>query len=272
MAQRRQGHCPNCPHDIIDPRDLKFYRNVCGFWFHPADDAFRWRDNLRLARAGLAEVVFSSSVCVVALTLVAVLALWTQQLWLWGIAAILAVLWFQLVYFFRDPKRTIPADPALLLSPADGVVTHIDEVNAPEFPEGRAFRVSIYLSLWNVHLNRLPRSGRVVAVRYFPGCFLNARHKDCWVRNEQLWVDLEEATTGRRVRIKQISGAMARRLVCWLKVGEDVRAGERYGMIKYGSRADVLIPVSDAVEVLVRVGDKVQAGSSVLLRFKEATT
>jgi phosphatidylserine decarboxylase len=107
----------------------------------------------------------------------------------------------------------------------------------------------------------------VVNVRYFPGAFLDARHPDCPARNEQLWLDIEESESGRPIRIKQISGAIARRIVCWLKPQETVRAGDRYGMIKFGSRTEVLLPASEAVEVLVKVGDKVQGGATVLLRF-----
>lgn len=267
MAAKRQGHCPDCSHDIIDPRDLKFYRNVCGRWFHPEDDSFRWRGRLGLARWGLAEVVvysllfFGLSALIVSLALLVHWGFWAPFL-------VVLFLWFQAVSFFRDPERTIPTDPSLLVSPADGTVTHLEDVDEPDFPGGRAFRISIFLSIFNVHVNRAPRAGRVVNVRYFPGAFLDARHSDCAVRNEQLWVDLEEADTRRPIRVKQISGAIARRIVCQLKVGEEVRAGERFGMIKYGSRTDVLVPASDVLVVLVRVGDTVRGGDSVLLRFK----
>src|SRR5262249_55176577 len=173
-----------------------------------------------------------------------------------------AVLWLEVLYFFRDPERTIPADPAALVSPADGTVTHVGEVADPAFPGGRAFRISIFLSIFNVHVNRIPRTSRIVGLSYLPGAFRAARHPECAVRNEQLWIDLEEPG-GRLVRVKQISGAIARRIVCWLKLGEEVRAGERFGMIKFGSRTEVLIPAGEKVESLVRVGDKVRGGSTV---------
>ncbi len=267
MAERRQGHCPDCPHDIIDPRDLKFYRNVCGYWFRAEDDRFRWRGRLGLARAGLAEVICYSLgfLALTALVIVAgVLLHWA----FWFVLPVVLFLWFEAVSFFRDPERTLPTDPRLLLSPADGRVTHLEEVNDPDFPGGRAFRISIFLSVFNVHVNRIPRAGRVVNVRYFPGCFLDARSAECAVRNEQLWLDLEEKVTRRPVRVKQISGAIARRIVCQVKVGEEVQAGDRFGMIKYGSRTDVLIPAGEDFEVLVRVGDAVRGGSVALLQFK----
>jgi phosphatidylserine decarboxylase len=178
----------------------------------------------------------------------------------------IGLFWAEIIYFFRDPERVIPDDPAALHCPADGTVTHIGEIEDADFPGGRALRIGIFLSIFNVHVNRLPRTGRVTALRYFRGAFLDARHPDCPVKNEQLWIDLEEPG-GRQVRVKQISGALARRIVCWLKPGEEVKAGDRLGMIKLGSRTEVLVPASDAVEVKVQIGDKVKGGSTVLLQF-----
>jgi phosphatidylserine decarboxylase len=267
MAEKRQGRCDNCPHDVIDARDLKFWRNVCGYWFRPEDDRFRWRGRLGLARAGLAEVVVFS-LLFGGLSLLSVaggLALhWAFFLPL----VVLVPLWLEVIWFFRDPERAIPTNPAALVSPADGTVTHVDEVDEPDFPGGRAFRIGIFLSIFNVHVNRVPRTGRVTAVRYYPGAFLDARHPECPVRNEQLWIDLEETGPGRPLRVKQISGAIARRIVCWLKPGDEVQAGERLGMIKFGSRTEVLLPAGLALDVRVKVGDKVKGGSTTLLRFQ----
>lgn len=268
ITAKRQGSCADCPHDIIDARDLKYWRPTCGYWFREEDDPFLWRGRLGLARVGLAEVILSTLFCLGLFVALGIgTLLWRHWAFLLGIAPV-GLLWFQLVYFFRDPPRTVPTDPEALLSPADGTVTHVDEVDAPDFPGGRAFRISIYLSLWTVHLNRLPRSGRVVALQYFPGAFLNARHRECVQRNEQLWTDLLEPN-GRRVRIKQISGFAARRLVCWLRLNEEVRAGDRYGMIKFGSRTDVLVPTGEARNLFASVGDRVTAGTTVLLRYRE---
>jgi phosphatidylserine decarboxylase len=262
MASLREGRCDGCTHDVIDPRDLKLVRNTCGVRFRPDDDRFAWRGRLYLARYGLAEIVVASTLS--AAVLGALLAIGGAAAWIGG--PIVSVLWFQLVWFFRDPPRAAPPEPDAMLSPADGVVTHIDEVVAPGFPGDRAARISIYLSVWNVHLSRVPRSGRVRQLRYFRGAFLNARHKDCVQRNEQLWLDYEEPN-GRLVRVKQISGALARRLVCHVAVGEDIVAGERYGLIKYGSRMDVLIPTDTGVAWTVAIGDVVAAGTTILARF-----
>jgi phosphatidylserine decarboxylase len=269
MAAKRQGHCEGCTHDIIDPRDLKLWRNVCGYSFRPEDDRFRWRDRIGLARYGLAEVVISHlGAAIFVAAAIQGAAITGARAWWLLLAPAIALSGFAL-WFFRDPERTAPEDPDALLSPADGVITHIDEVDAPGFPGGRAARISIYLSPWNVHLQRMPRRARVTSVRYFPGAFLNARHRDCVQRNEQMWVDFAEPN-GRMMRVKQVSGAVARRLVCWLKLGEEVGAGERFGLIKFGSRADVLIPVDAPIDLQIAIGSVVAAGTSILLRYKDA--
>ncbi|MCS7046384.1 MAG: phosphatidylserine decarboxylase, partial [Gemmataceae bacterium] len=107
----------------------------------------------------------------------------------------------------------------------------------------------------------------VSKVRYFPGAFLDARDPQSAVRNEQLWIDLDDAATGRPLRVKQISGAIARRIVCWLKPGDAVVAGERFGMIKLGSRTDLLLPAGAARDLCVKVGDKVFGGATMLARW-----
>ncbi len=273
MAEKRRGQCPDCSHRIIDARDLKYYRNVCGYGFDRADDRFCWRDRLGLARYGLAEIVLLTlliGTLIGALTWGAIaLKAWDAVLlpWLAGLASlVLGLVWVEIIWFFRDPERKIPDDPRALVSPADGTVTNVEEVADGDFPGGRALRISIFLSIFNVHVNRVPRSGKVIDVRYFPGAFLDARNPASAARNEQLWIDLEDGG-GRRLRVKQISGAIARRIVCWLKAGDDVAAGQRFGMIKLGSRTDVLLPAESGVEVLVKPGDKVKGGATTLLRL-----
>jgi phosphatidylserine decarboxylase len=267
MAGLRQGHCPDCPHDILDPRDLKLYRNVCGHWFRPEDDPFAWRGRLRLARAGLVELIFFSSVFFLLSAASVLLGALVHPLLYLPLAVILPI-WLFVLSFFRDPERRIPTDPDALLSPADGTVTHFGETAEPDFPGGRALTISIFLSVFNVHVNRVPLAGRVTALRYYPGEFLDARQADCGVRNEQFWIDLADARTGDPVRVKQIAGAIARRIVCWLKPDEELRAGERLGMIKFGSRTEISVPVERVREALVKVGDTVHGGSTILLRLK----
>jgi phosphatidylserine decarboxylase len=264
MREKRQGSCPQHDADVIDSRDLKYLRNICDLRFRPEDDHFQWRSRLGLARYGLAEIVvftLAFSLLVGLFSFLAVLVHWA----FWVPIVALFLVWLEIIYFFRDPERVISQEVDALVSPADGTVTNVEEVEEPDFPGGRALRISIFLSIFNVHVNRLPRSGRIVQIRYFPGAFLDARNPDSAVRNEQLWIDMVE-DNGRPLRVKQISGAIARRIVCWLKEGETVRKGERLGMIKLGSRTDLLIPVGQARGVCVKVGDKVRGGATILLR------
>jgi phosphatidylserine decarboxylase len=266
MAERRQGQCADCRHDVIDGRDLKFCRNVCGYHFGPEGDPYRKRGLLPLARAGLAEVVFYSALFLAAAAAFGALAASVHWAFVFGAVAALG-LWVFIVSFFRDPERTLPTDTDALLSPADGTVIGVGEVEEPDFPGGRAFRVSIFLSPFNVHVNRAPRGGRVVGLRYFKGCFVAATRGDCDKVNEQFWLDLEEPG-GRRLRVKQVAGAVARRIVCWARPDEGLHAGQRYGMIKLGSRTDVLMPAGEPMEVLVKAGDKVKGSATILLRFR----
>jgi phosphatidylserine decarboxylase len=270
MMSLRQGNCPGCTHDIIDPRDLKLVRNVCGYWFRPEDDSFAWRGKLGLARAGLVEIVCASLLFIPAILTVTTLAFLSHLAWLVALMVLLPIYVF-IFSFFRDPFRVIPTAADVLVSPADGVVTHLEEIDEPGF-DGRVFRVSIFLSVFNVHVNRLPRSGRVAQLAYYPGEFLDARSQGCSQRNEQLWLDLVDDHLGCRVRVKQIAGAIARRIVCWLRPGEAVVAGDRFGMIKFGSRTDVLVPAELVAEVLVKVGQPVRGGSDMLLRFRETVS
>jgi phosphatidylserine decarboxylase len=267
QKQLRQGDCPDCPHDIVDSRDLKFLRNVCGYHFGRGDDPYSQRAILPLARAGRAEVVFYGVLLGGVAAVFALLAVWLDQ-WAFLLGSAIAIgFWLFLVSFFRDPERTIPTDTDALLSPADGTIMEVGEVAEEGFPGGRAFRIVIFLSPFNVHVNRVPRTGKVVGLRYFRGRFQAAMKGDCDKVNEQFWLDLEEPS-GRLVRIKQVSGAVARRIVCWARPNEDLKAGERYGMIKLGSRTDVLIPAGEAIDVLVKKGDAVRGGLAILLRFR----
>lgn len=268
MAARRHGECPGCPHDVIDSRDLKFFRNVCGYRFGPDDDPFKPPARFWLTRAGLAELVCFGSLFFGLAILFGIAGACLHPV-LWILTAVAGVLGVFVVRFFRDPPRNIPVDAAALLSPADGLVTFLGVVDEPDFPGGKAYRISIFLSVFDVHVNRVPRTGRVARVSYYPGEFLDARHAGCAVRNEQLWVDLEEPGSRRLLRLKQISGAIARRIVCWLRSGEEVRAGDHFGMIKFGSRTDILLPADETLDLQVRVGDHVRGGSTVLLRFRD---
>jgi phosphatidylserine decarboxylase len=262
---KQRGQCPRFGDQVIDPRDLKYIRNVCGISFDPVDDIYRRRESLGFARYGFAELVGYSAI----LGLLFFVASFLAVTWHWGWLALSTVcvfIWLEVLWFFRDPERMIPADSHAILSPADGTVSHVEQCDDPELGPN-TWRISIFLSIFNVHVNRIPLSGRVDQVRYFRGRFLDARHPDCATQNEQLWVDFADSLGGR-FRVKQISGAIARRIVCWLRPGEEVKAGDRYGMIKFGSRTDLMIPAASVANIHVKVGDKVRGGATVLGRRK----
>jgi phosphatidylserine decarboxylase len=163
-------------------------------------------------------------------------------------------------YFFRDPERSAPSDPRLVLSPADGKVILVVPA-AADHPLGPgATQISIFLSVFDVHINRTPIAGRVTRVQYHPGEFLPAWDDKASLRNEQNAVTVEDG--GTAVEFKQIAGLIARRIVFKKREGDLVAAGERVGMIKFGSRVDVFVPAS--VKVRVRSGERVRGGLSVL--------
>jgi len=186
----------------------------------------------------------------------------------WAAAIVPAVLLSLIVWFFRDPPRRVPEGPGLMVSPADGKIAEITRVDHDEFVGGPAVRIGIFLSIFNVHLNRTPCSSRVVALRYHPGEFLNAINPASALRNENMWIGLEENEPPyRRLVVRQIAGAIARRIVCVLRPGEDLARGQRVGMIKLGSRTELILPDSEDLDVLVQVGQKVKAGNTVMARY-----
>lgn len=161
------------------------------------------------------------------------------------------------LWFFRDPKRVIPTEPGLVVSPGDGLVTEAEWV---ELVSGNYLRVSIFLSVFDVHVNRSPVSGVVKLAELRPGQFLNAMKAESVLHNEQTLVVIDAG--GYEVSFKQIAGLLARRIVCPLKAGDRVERGQRVGLIKFGSRVDVLLPA--AAELKVKRGMRVRGGSSVL--------
>jgi len=178
---------------------------------------------------------------------------------LWLAAVPLLVAGF-VMWFFRDPNRVVPSEPGALVSPADGKVTDVGVCSVNGVPY---IRVSIFLNVFDVHVNRSPISGVVRSAEYRKGKFLNAMEPACADENEQNVVTVEGE--GQKVIFKQIAGLIARRIVFTKKVGENVGRGERVGLIKFGSRTDVMF--SPEVEVVVKVGDRVKGGSSVVARF-----
>lgn len=189
------------------------------------------------------------------LLVVAGLVAWATRGWVWAVLPVLLAAFF--LWFFRDPARKIPNAPGLIVSPGDGLVTETIALNTPHGP---CQRISIFLSVFNVHVNRSPISGTVSAVRYQKGLYLNAMNPDSADRNEQNSVTISGA--GYDVTFKQIAGLLARRIVCSLREGDAVERGQRVGLIKFGSRVDVLVPAE--AELRVKKGDRVRGGASVL--------
>lgn len=186
-----------------------------------------------------------------------VLALVLGWNWAGGILVFLAAF---VLYFFRDPERVIPADPAVVVSPADGRVMEIvDQAMGSRL--GR--RVSIFLAIWDVHVNRAPLAGRICKLEYRPGRFLAAMRSRASAENEQNVIHL--STERGEIVLKQIAGWIARRVLCWKAEGETVALGERVGMIRFGSRVDIWLPLE--AEIIVQPGQHVAGGSSILARW-----
>jgi phosphatidylserine decarboxylase len=196
-----------------------------------------------------------------ALLAVAAILVWWTGGWLWAIAPVsLAAFFF---WFFRDPERKVPTGAGVVVSPADGLVTSVARVTTAS---GERVKLSVFLSVFDVHVNRSPLAGVIREVRYEKGLFLNALNPDSADKNEQNTVMV--AGDGHEVVFKQIAGLLARRIIFSKRVGDQVERGERVGMIKFGSRVDVLLPGDAAVEV--KKGDRVKGGASVLAILPEA--
>ena len=185
----------------------------------------------------------------------------TRRSWgLWLAAFVLLLLALWVAYFFRDPERIGERGPTLVVSPADGKLIMITEVDEPSFMKGRATRLSIFMNVFNVHVNRYPVDGVVRYVHYNKGKFFNAAAEKSSLENEQMSVGIE--TGGYRLLVRQIAGLIARRIVTYSKLGETVKQGDRMGIIRFGSRVDVFLPAGSTVRA--KVGDITVAGVTIL--------
>jgi phosphatidylserine decarboxylase len=196
----------------------------------------------------------------VSLLVVAAVLAWTTHGWIWPIIPVLLAAFF--LWFFRDPERQIPVGEGLIVSPGDGLVTETVTISTPA---GQMQRISIFLSVFDVHVNRSPISGVLSAVRYQKGQYLNAMNPASADRNEQNVVTVRGE--GFEVTFKQIAGLLARRIVFTRREGDAVERGERVGLIKFGSRVDVLLPAE--AEIRVKKGQRVRGGASVLAEMPE---
>lgn len=211
---------------------------------------------MRVAREGVPFIVIAWVLALGALGLGA-----ARHSAVWSLVAILLVViaaW--VVYFFRDPERTGERGENLVVSPADGLVVMITEVDEPSYITARALRLSIFMNVFDVHVNRYPVNGTVQFLQYNKGKFLHAAHEKASLDNEQMSVGIQSGT--RRILVRQIAGLVARRIVNYARAGDAAAQGERMGIIRFGSRVDVFIPPSSIVRVTV--GERTVAGTTVL--------
>lgn len=188
----------------------------------------------------------------------------------WLIEVLLAIDLIGAMAFFRDPARSVPQDNNLLLAPADGTIADIETIEEDDFFNQPVLRIGIFLSVFNVHINRAPCSAKVEKITYKKGSFKDARHPHAGRLNESNSVYLTRTDSpADRLMVRQISGAIARRIVCAAKPGQNLAGGEKFGMIKFGSRTELYLPARENAKCLVKVGDKVRAGLSGLVRYEE---
>lgn len=278
MESTRKGDFNPCPHDVLDPRDLKYHENQGGYYWEEADDPFAYRSRLPFAREGLAELFVLSTLFfggAALLTGVILSGVVTGVLSYIGWLLVLTLVLFgmEIVWFFRNPQRTIPAGEGVIVSPADGTFDTIEEIAHHEYIGGPAIEIGIFLSIFNVHINRMPVAGKIIKLAYRPGKCLNALRPESTRLNERLEVYLQmPEPTNRPMLVKQITGAIARRIVCRLKPGDELTKGAQFGMIKLGSRTVIVFPQEEGLEILAKPGDKLKAGSTILAKYAESPT
>ena len=215
---------------------------------------------MNFAREGLTFIAIAALIAVGAFAVA--LNRRSFPLWLLAIALVILAIW--VAYFFRDPEREGERGPHLVIAPADGKVVLISDVDEPTFIGGRATRVSIFMNVFNVHVNRYPVSGVVRYVDYKQGKFVNAIGEQASLENEQRSVGIE--SDGQRILVRQIAGLIARRIVTYSQEGEQVQQGDRMGLIRFGSRVDVFVPAGSPLRV--KVGDITVAGVTVLAELR----
>ena len=262
MAARRQGSSVGAPHDLLDPRDLKYCRNQCTAHWEPCDDPFAWREQLPFARWGLAELQLMGWPWVALMV-----AAYVWGTWYWALVPALPLL--LVLNFFRDPPRRVPQEAGLVVAPADGKVVEITPLEDHPFIGGPAVRIGIFLSIFNVHINRAPLRCRVLRLHYSPGRFMNALDPESALLNENMWMGCEEdAPPYRRFVVRQIAGALARRIVCDVRMGEVLERGRKFGMIKLGSRTELILAADEALKIEVQPGQHIQAGRTIVARYE----
>ncbi len=211
---------------------------------------------MNFAREGLVFIVGSALIAAAVILVAVTRRSW--PIWLFGFVLLVVAIW--VASFFRDPERSGARGDQIVISPADGKVVLVTEVDEPTFVKGRAQRVSIFMNIFNVHVNRYPVTGVVQYVQANPGRFLNAVAPEASLENEQTSVGIEAGSN--RILVRQIAGLIARRIVTYSKVGDQAKQGERMGLIRFGSRVDVFVPLDATLRV--KPGDVAVAGVTVL--------
>ena len=189
-------------------------------------------------------------------------AVWFVSAWL---SLIFLTLFLFTIAFFRDPNRPVPPGPNLIVAPADGRVRDIVELDEKEILKTKTRRVGIFLSIFDVHTNRAPIDGRIVYRQHHAGLCLDARDPNCSEKNEAMTWAFENPRGA--IVVRQLTGAIARRIVAWANVGDELKKGQRFGMIRFGSRTELYLPLD--AEVLVKTGDHVSGGSTVIARLPD---
>lgn len=190
-----------------------------------------------------------------------------SSVWFWLLAVPLLAVWLFTIAFFRDPHRSIPHAPGLMVSPADGKVSEITHLDNYEGIDGPAIRIGIFLSVFDVHINRSPCVGRVTKTTYQPGEFLDARHPESGIRNEAMTITLQpEDNRQSPIIVRQIAGLIARRIICRVGEGDSVERGQRIGLIKFGSRTELIVSANSGLEPTVKVDDHVKGGATILMQ------
>jgi phosphatidylserine decarboxylase len=226
---------------------------------------------ISLTKYGWPQVVVLPAIVIAAMVILILVSFGSLPGWtILSMELILAVVLVWVLAFFRDPYRAVPMDKDILLAPADGRITDIEVVDEDGFVGGPAIRIGIFMSIFDVHINRAPCNAKVEKITYRQGRYTNAMSPKSGRVNESndLWLIRTDSPEDKFI-VRQISGAIARRIVCRASEGQSLTGGEKFGMIKFGSRTELYVPAREYAECLVKVGDKVKAGVSVLVRYEK---
>ena len=223
-----------------------------------------------LTKYGLPQVVvYPAMVFAAMIAFPLVTAAFLPQWTIVAIEAVLAAILIWALMFFRDPERSCPEDINLLLAPADGHITEIGTIEETSFIGGPALRIGIFLNIFDTHINRAPCNVRIERIAYKKGKYLNAMNPRSGRLNESNELDLIRTDSPKdKLIVRQVSGAIARRIVCAAAEGQELAGGERFGMIKFGSRTELYLPVRENAKCLVQIGDKVKAGLTPLVKYE----